>query len=177
MAHRQFYRIWLLILVVSAVQLAAATERAAIDWINRIDSQWGVTRHKQITMKTVGFPVPLGAMNKVRGIWQLERSENVSGQMIRTTWRVDQSPVTDLFDSLKQELSGVGDLQFTCSDRACGNAAEWASRVYGERLLYGRDEYLRYAAFRLPDGAWLTLFSAARTTDRQYLHLDIVVPE
>lgn len=142
-----------------------------------IDSHWATERYRDRVETVRGFPIPLGKMKKLRGSWQLEESEPVSGELVRTTWQVRGEPVQVLYDEAVAVLEGSATLVWSCSSRGCGNASEWASRVYQERLLYGRDEYQNYAAFRTDAGEWLTLFSAARTTDRQYLHMDRIDPD
>jgi hypothetical protein len=181
LANRQFHHYWQLTLLLLAAALAPAalgqqTESAGERLIEQIDSQWGIDRYRQTTQSVRGFPLPLGPMEKVRGIWQLKRSQPFTGSLLRTTWQVGGSPVTELFEGLVAELEANHELLYRCSARGCGNASEWASRVYRERLLYGRDEYMRYAAFKTAKGDWLTLFTAARTADRQYLHLDVALP-
>lgn len=177
MANRQFFGIGFLILVALGSLIGAVWAEEPVTWIDKIDRQWGVERYQQKSLETFGFPVPLGPMEKVRGSWQSKKAEVVSGTLLRTTWQVRNTPVIELFEQLSQAMEREYAQAFSCSDRSCGNASEWASRVYGERLLYGRDEYLRYAAFRTDTGEWLTLFSAARTVDRQYLHLDVITPD
>lgn len=179
MADKKLYRIGILTLFIGLIGLpvqAVAEDTPPETWIERLDQRWGVERHDQQRTETFGFPIPLGPMEKVRGIWQLKRSKPVSGTLLRTTWQVRNTPVVELFAELSAALAEDYRLAYECSDRRCGNASEWASRVYGERLLYGRDDYLRYAAFQTEQGAWLTVFTAARTADRQYLHIDILTP-
>ncbi len=184
MADRQFYRIRSVAAVVILVLLAPGTLAqptvtdgpTGIEWINSIDAEWGIDQTKQTTSTANGFPVPLGAMEKVRGSWRHKQTEAVSGQLLRTTWSVKSAPVTEVFDRWRDQLANEAELVFSCVARACGNGSQWANRVYGERLLYGRVEFMRYAAFRLPSGEWLTLFTAARTPDRQYLHVDLITP-
>lgn len=179
MANRKLYRIGILTLLCGlavGVTQSLAQTTAPETWIERLDQRWGVERYDQQQTETFGFPIPLGPMEKVRGNWQLKQSQPVSGTLLRTTWQVRNTPVVELFAELSGALAEDYRLVYECSDRRCGNASEWASRVYNERLLYGRDEYLRYAAFQTEQGVWLTVFSAARTADRQYLHIDIVTP-
>lgn len=153
---------------------AAQPAEATVDALKTsIDERWTTELYRARSQSVRNFPLPLGAMKKVRGVWQLDESVAVSGELTRTTWSVRGEEVTDLFESLLAELGEGAELRWRCIGRSCGNAAEWASRVYQERLLYGRDEYMRYAAIELPGVGWLTLFCAARTADRQYLHLDV----
>lgn len=161
--------------LLSALALAAELPLEA-ELTELIDSHWATERYRDRVETVRGFPIPLGKMKKIRGSWQLEHSEPVSGELERTTWQVRGEPVQVLFDEAFAVLKDRATLVWSCNNRGCGNASEWASRVYQERLLYGRDEYQNYAAFRTEAGEWLTLFSAARTTDRQYLHLDRIAP-
>ncbi len=141
-----------------------------------IDKHWAIHRYKTREEEATAFLVPLGSMKKVRGVWRLEQFEPVDGHLQRVTWQVQGEPINEIFTQFAEQLTQAAEPQWQCQGRGCGNAAEWASRVYQERLLYGRDEFMNYAVFRTPGGAWLSLFSAARTADRQYLHLDIIVP-
>lgn len=141
-----------------------------------LDRHWSTSLVETSEVPAQPFLIPLGTMKKHAGVWRPEAFEPVAGTMVRTTWSVSGIGVLELFEQWQQALLKQHTLRWSCSGRACGNAAEWASRVYGERLLYGRDESMRYAAFRTDAGTWVTLFSAARTADRQYLHLDAITP-
>jgi hypothetical protein len=63
---------------------------------------------------------------------------------------------------------------FSCDGRACGRAVQWANRVFGQRVLFGREDLQRYAVFALPgeNAGRLLVYSAERTADRQYLHVE-----
>ena len=145
--------------------------------IQQVDGHWATSRFKTREKNVLTFLLPLGSMKKVRGAWQPERFELINGYLRRLTWRVRGEPINVLYASIMNLLARSAEERWACVGRSCGNAAEWASRIYQESLLYGRDEFMNYQAFQLQDGTWLTLFSAARTADRQYLHLDIIYPK
>ena len=80
---------------------------------------------------------------------------------------------------------------FACEARACGSSVQWANRIFGERLLYGTEVSQRYRAFRLrtpaDDGegtpigseegvaeARLLIYASARSSDRQYLRVELL---
>jgi|GEM_PF-652710 hypothetical protein len=153
-----------------------SSEQRLDQWIAGINDHWSTQLRSHTSGSIRAFRIPLGAMKKTAGIWRLESSEAITGSRRRLTWQVEGEPVLELFNTLAETMGESAALQWQCDGRACGNAAEWANKVYQERLLYGRDEFMAYRAFRLDDGVWLTLFSAARTADRQYLHVDIVKP-
>lgn len=147
-------------------------------WVADVDQHWSSQRYRERSEHVKAFPIPLGAMKKIRGSWRLESYHSVTGTLHRYTWQIDGLPVSDLFDEIHTTIEAAGLRQrWLCAGRACGNGAEWASRVYQERLLYGRDEAMRYVGFEAANGSWLTVFSAARTANRQYLHIDIAVPD
>jgi hypothetical protein len=55
---------------------------------------------------------------------------------------------------------------------------QWANRVFRQRVLYGREDLQRYRVYALEEaGAQyrLVVYSAARTADRQYLHVDLLL--
>jgi hypothetical protein len=120
--------------------------------------------------------IPLGAMEKRSGRWAPADAVSFSGQRDAQMWQFSGGLVTDEFDRLANAAIEVSEARYCCVSRECGNASQWASRVFRQRLLYGRDESLRYCAFEAVDGSWMTVFSAARTADRQYLHLEILTP-
>jgi hypothetical protein len=126
--------------------------------------------------------VGLGSIKKVRGVWQFKKSERLSGELTRYTWQI-----IDGFSSLEvmQELvsqvqKNLGvELLFECQGRACGQGAQWANRVFGQRILYGREDLQQYQAYGLsgvPEYR-LVIYSAARTADRQYLHVELLQVE
>ncbi len=124
--------------------------------------------------------VGLGAMKKVRGTWGLKKSERTSGLMTVYTWRVlDGFTATEFLADLESHLGLTENAEdktlFRCDGRACGNGAEWATRVFGQRILYGRSDWQQYRAYRLEGDAYrLVIYSAARSSDRQYLHVELV---
>ena len=77
-----------------------------------------------------------------------------------------------------QENLGV-ELLFECQGRACGQGAQWANRVFGQRILYGREDLQQYQVYGLSGvpAYRLVIYSAARTADRQYLHVELLQVE
>jgi hypothetical protein len=67
-------------------------------------------------------------------------------------------------------------LLFSCHGRACGHGAQWANRVFRERVLYGREDLQKYAVYAIEGKPRyrLVTYSAARTEDRQYLRVDLL---
>ncbi len=168
---------------VTAAANSAGNDRAAgsgkplaEQWVTNINEHWSTELRSHTSASVRAFHIPLGAMKKIGGIWRAESSEIISGKRRRLTWQVEGEPVLALFNDLALTMGESATLRWHCEGRACGNGAEWANKVYQERLLYGRDEFMAYRAFQLESGMWVTLFSAARTADRQYLHVDIIEP-
>lgn len=122
----------------------------------------------------IDYEIGLGAMQKIRGDWQFKRSERLSGQLQRYTWQItDGFSANEVLRDMESAL-GPDALLFSCDGRACGKGVQWANRVFGERLLYGRDDLQRYRVYGVGESWRLLLFSAARTADRQYLHAEFL---
>jgi len=127
----------------------------------------------------IDHEVGLGAMQKVRGAWRFKNSERHSGTLQRHTWQiVDGFTSLEVLQGLAEKVAEQegSSLLFACQGRACGNGAQWANRVFQQRILYGRDDlqYYRVYALQADVEYRLVVYSSARTADRQYLHVDLL---
>ncbi len=125
--------------------------------------------------------VGLGAIKKVRGVWQFRDSERLSGRLVRYTWQiVDGFSSREVMQELVEGLQEfeTAELLFACEGRACGKGAQWANRVFRQRILYGREDLQAYSVYRLGETGddRLVIYAAARTADRQYLHVELLLP-
>lgn len=123
--------------------------------------------------------IGLGALQKVRGEWRFKHSERLSGTLVSYTWQIldgfDSAQVMeDLLDAVTKEKGAS--LLFTCQGRACGSGVQWANRVFHEQLLYGREDLQRYRVYAIEgeQAHRLVAYSAKRTEDRQYLHVELL---
>lgn len=123
--------------------------------------------------------IGLAAMQKSSGDWIFRRSERLDGELTRETWQItDGFTAREVLESLEGELAQAGaELLYSCDARACGPGAQWASRVFNQRILYGRADEQRYRVYAVSSAVGefrVVLYSGARTSDRQYLHLDLL---
>ncbi len=131
--------------------------------------------------RVIDYEIGLGAMQKRLGNWQFKRSERVDGQRMRYTWQItDGFTSQEVFARLSEDVAGLAGSEplFACEGRSCGNGAEWANRVFSQRVLYGRADAQRYRVFRITRESqtyWFLLYAGARTSDRQYLHAELVI--
>ena len=127
-----------------------------------------------------GHLLALGAMQKVRGVWRPADSERVDGTLWRFTWRaLEMVPSAVLLEELQAELGRRlgAESVFSCDARACGSSAQWANRIFDQRLLYGTEASQRYRVLRFADADReyrVLLYASARTSDRQYLHAELL---
>ncbi len=129
------------------------------------------------------FRIPLGAIEKIRGVWAPRDAERVTGLRQTYTWRVidgfsSEELVTELDERLA-DSDGIH-LDFACEARACGSSVQWANRVFGQRLLYGTEVSQRYRVYTLESDSGtyrLLIYGSARTADRQYLHGELITVE
>jgi hypothetical protein len=128
-------------------------------------------------LEVIDHEVGLGALQKVRGEWRFKRSERLSGSLQRHTWLIDggfnsAEVMAKLLTSV-ENIEGATEL-FSCDGRACGRAVQWANRVFNQRVLFGREDLQRYSVFAVQgeETGRLLVYSAERTADRQYLHVE-----
>ena len=155
---------------------AAKTPGEIIDKLNKYPHATTVAQSEtQVRDHEIG----LGAMKKIRGVWQFKSSERLSGVLLRNTWQiVDGFTSLEVFSELVTELESTegSELLFSCEGRSCGQGVQWANRVFGERILYGREELQRYSVYALPkpSKSRVLVYSSARTADRQHLHMEVL---
>ncbi len=124
----------------------------------------------------VDYLLGLGAFQKIRSRWRLKESEEIRGELERITWQIDDGfTAEEGFDWFREQLPESAELLFQCEGRACGSSAQWASRIFEERVLYGHDDRQRYAVWRVEEGedTWtLVLYGVDRANRRQLIRLD-----
>ena len=123
--------------------------------------------------------IALSAMQKSSGDWIFRNSERLDGELSRETWQIiDGFTAREVLVRLEAQLDGAGaEFLFACDYRACGPGAQWASRVFNQRVLYGRADEQRYRVYAVNSAAGefrVVLYTGARTSDLQYLHVDVL---
>ncbi|MEZ5573305.1 MAG: DUF4892 domain-containing protein [Halioglobus sp.] len=130
--------------------------------------------------QVIDHEIGLGAIQKVRGEWHFKKSERKTGTLQAYTWLIGNgfSAAEVMSEFLKSvaQVEGTTEL-FNCDGRACGRAVQWANRVFNERVLYGREDLQRYRVYSIDSAqpARLLVYSAERSEDRQYLHVELLV--
>ncbi|WP_279245471.1 DUF4892 domain-containing protein [Candidatus Litorirhabdus singularis] len=126
----------------------------------------------------VDYLLGLGAMQKVGGRWRHKESEQIDGELLRLTWAINQDyTAQEAFEWMRDQVTENAQVLFECDGRSCGSSAQWASRVFDQRLLYGHDERQQYLVARIQqDGATYTyvIYAIDRANRRHYLHLDLI---
>lgn len=123
--------------------------------------------------------VGLGAIRKTRGVWQFKASERLTGELSRHTWQViDGFNSAEILDLVVVQMDAMvgSETLFDCEGRSCGQGVQWANRVFGERMLYGREDLQRYKIYSVASqpAYRVLLYSSARTADRQHFHLEVL---
>jgi hypothetical protein len=149
----------------------------SVELVSKLNAYPHATTISESVAEVRDHEIGLGAIRKIRGAWQFKNSERRSGVLGRQTWQIiDGFDSAEVLLKLETELaaSGGGELLFACDGRSCGQGVQWANRVFGERILYGREDLQRYRVYALGGSSQdrVILYSSARTADRQYLHLE-----
>jgi hypothetical protein len=182
--HVSLQRVTHALVLVAALHLAPAglaleAENPAEQLLLDLDSFPHALRVDTSRQQVVDYEVGLGAMQKHLGDWQFKKSERLDGERLRFSWQIvdgfsSEEVMQKLVENVEQ-LPGA-ELLFRCEGRSCGNGAQWANRVFSQRVLYGRADAQRYCVYRL-DGErvyYVLIYASARTSDRQYLHAEVL---
>jgi len=169
------------VLTVAPCAFADTESGNPLHYLETLDGYAHLSRIAEPSSQMVrDYLVPLGAIEKIRGVWSPRDSERVSGALSRYTWQVlDGFTSAEMLDELEAML--VGDqqatLRFGCEARGCGSSVQWANRIFRERLLYGTEASQRYRvyAISLPTADYrLLVYASYRSSDRQYLHAQLL---
>ncbi len=172
-------RAFVLLLLLLPAGAGAAASLPPAELLAKIDRYPHTRRVEHDERDVLDYEIGLGAIQKRQGVWQFKKSERLSGRLTTYTWQiVDGFSAIEVLQGIEKELAQGSELRFACDARACGQGSQWANGVFGQRLLYGRDENQRYRVYGppagQPDAYRVLLFSAARLADRQYLHAEVL---
>ena len=91
--------------------------------------------------------------------------------LLRVTWQVDPGYTAEEgYAWLRGQIPVDAETLFECEGRRCGSSAQWASRVFEERVLYGHEDRQRYGVWRYTDaeGTWtIILYASDRCSARR----------
>jgi Domain of unknown function (DUF4892) len=155
---------------------STAIAETPLELLERFNAYPHAISVNQSERDVVDYEVGLGAMQKIRGAWRFKHSERLTGTLTRFTWQItDGFTSNEVLQEIESQLDSSA-LLFSCDGRSCGQGVQWANRVFGERVLYGRDDLQRYRVYGAENGEKnrVILFSSARTADRQYLHAELL---
>ncbi|EED32815.1 conserved hypothetical protein [gamma proteobacterium NOR5-3] len=167
--------------LVLATTLAAADTLPPAEYFAALDQYTHLESIDSTSGRRVrDYLVPLGAIEKIRGVWSPRDSERLSGSLDRHTWRVlDGYTADEMVAELDQRLAlnEAARKDFSCDARACGSSVQWANRIFQQRMLYGTEVSQRYRVYSIEldgDRYRLLIYASARSSDRQYLHVEAV---
>jgi hypothetical protein len=157
----------------------SAQDLEPIALLEQLDAYPHATQIDYFEEPVIDHEIGLGAIQKSRGEWRFKRSVRLSGTLISYTWQItDGFTADEVMDELLDLVAKreAAELLFACKGRACGPSVQWANWVFSERVLYGREEMQRYRVYALAESKnyRLVAYSAARTTDRQYLRVELL---
>jgi hypothetical protein len=132
--------------------------------------------HSSSGPETLDYLLGLGAFQKVRSRWRLDESDVIRGDLQRITWQVEEGfTAEEGYEWYRAKLPDDAELLFECEGRACGSSAQWANRIFEQRILYGHDDRQRYGVWRVSSAkeTWtLVLYAVDRANRRHFVHLD-----
>lgn len=133
------------------------------------------------------YRLPLGRMQRVDGQVAPSRSERMTGELRRITYRIpDGFTAQDAFQHFREQLLLSDEVAlYECQGRGCGSSNYWANDIFDNRVLYGpvEGQYYMAASYRAshngrPVRGYAALYAVTRGNRRVYAHLDFLeLPE
>jgi hypothetical protein len=162
----------LLLLLASLAPVAVAAEFKP--WIHS-------SEYSHQESRTTDYLLGLGALQKIGGRWRHKHSEDLRGELQNTTWQIAEGfTAEEGFDWYRQQIPDSAELLFECEGRSCGSSAQWANRVFSERVLYGHDERQHYAVWRWQEqdvSLTLVMYAVDRANRRHFLRMDLLAQQ
>lgn len=117
----------------------------------------------------------LSAVEKNRRETAIERLVDVVAGRRWTTFEV---PMGTDPDKLKEHYAAqlAGQVIFQCEGRDCGRSNTWANQIFGQAVLYGRDQEQTYLAAQVGQEL-VAVYLIKRGNRRQYAHVEMWQPE
>jgi len=171
----------LLALGMALSHAAVAEPDAPRAYLERLDELFYLEqKDPPIERRVRNHLVPLGAIQKVRGVWSPRDSERLTGERLAYTWRVNEDfTAAEVVEELEAELQddSRAETLFSCEGISCGSSVQWANKIFGERVLYGTQDSQVYRAFALTRDSRefrLLIYASARTVERQYVRAELL---
>ena len=165
------------LLLLPLVLLTGTVQATSISWFPELQPFPHGSEFSVKDPETVDYQLGLGALQKIGGRWRHKHEQRVQGQLARYTWEISEGYMAEeALAWLQQQLTSA-QLLYQCVGRSCGSSAQWANRVFQQRVLYGHDERQHYAVLRLEkEGVTysLVLYAVDRANRRHYVHLDVL---
>ena len=120
----------------------------------------------------------LGPLKKIKNTLAPVRQQFVRGTLRAETYFVpDERRVEPVRAFLDGRLDLAGETLYECQGRTCGSSNYWANTVFGERILYGPEQYQSYRIVRMagvPE-RYLAAYVGQRGTRKIYVHVQLVI--
>ena len=176
--HEQQGRYGVCALLVLLLLCSQQVLAQAISWFPEIKPFPHADEFSVSAPEPTDYLLGLGALQKIGGRWRHKHSEHIEGELARYTWQIREGySALEGLQWLQDQLPENARPLYQCEGRSCGSSAQWANRVFHQRVLYGHDERQHYSVFQLEKGGetyTLVLYAVDRANRRHYLHLDVL---
>ncbi|RYZ95053.1 MAG: DUF4892 domain-containing protein, partial [Moraxellaceae bacterium] len=126
------------------------------------------------------YLLALGSYKKVDGNWLVDRSQRLSGALVRSTLELPADHNAENgFTFYRDQLNKYNFRElFFCKARDCGTSNSWANNHFKIIQLYGLDQYQSYGAYEITSKEekpfYVVIYSVIRGNKRAYVQLEIL---
>ncbi len=114
-----------------------------------------------------------GSLKKLENVLVPKSYEYVVGKRQTEVYYLPYEQKVDrVVTFFKDQLEDSYQILFSCRGRNCGSSSYWANTVFGERLLYGPEQFQRYLVAKAIDSnSYVTIYVGQRGTKKIYVRL------
>lgn len=126
------------------------------------------------------YRLALSGLKKVNNQWRVSREQKIRGTVERKTVELANNVTfSEAKTRLRNALSQVpgATIAFTCEGLDCGSSSGWANHIFGNKILYGLDQYQYYVVMHVEQGNKVlhgVYYLVQRGSGRVYLQQELV---
>lgn len=123
------------------------------------------------------YTLALGPYEKSGNIWQAEKKQRVSGDLLKQTHEIPRSfNEQDVFEFYITQFGDDAKVLYDCEGFNCGSSNNWANDHFGIKQLYGLDRHQYYQVLEIESGSYVTVYVVRRGNRRIFAQIEIINP-
>ena len=163
--------LWIVLVLASQAVLAEEQFPEPIDLFDNAQ----VITEERISLRN--YILALGPYEKSGNIWQPEKKQRVSGNVLKQTHEIPRNfNEQDVFEFYSAQWDASAQVLYECEGFNCGSSNNWANDHFAIKQLYGLDRHQYYQVLELASGSYATVYVVRRGNRRIFAQIEIIHP-